>query len=344
MHMADALVSATVGGAFWAGAGGLMAYSARRVRQDLDERKVPLMGVVAAFVFAAQMVNFSIPGTGSSGHLGGGLLMAVLLGPHAAFLSMFSVLAVQALFFADGGLLALGCNVVNLGFWPCFVAAPLLFRPLAGQHPTRARLVASSIVAALVGVQLGSFGVVVQTSLSGVTELPLGAFFLLMQPIHLAIGVVEGLATAGVLLFLAAARPEVMAAGSPLSAGASVRRVLVGLLVATSVIGGGLSWFASTHPDGLEWAILGTSGQHELRGPGSGLHEVFAAVQDRTTVLPDYGFSVHDGEESAPNGSWPVVDAGTSVSGLVGSTLTLLAMLLFGAALRRSSRRPPEGG
>ena len=112
MHMADALVSPAVGGAFWAAAAGTIAYCSARVRKDLDDRKVPLMGVLGAFVFAAQMINFTIPATGSSGHLGGGLLLAIVLGPSAAYLTIASVLMIQALFFADGGLLALGCKHV----------------------------------------------------------------------------------------------------------------------------------------------------------------------------------------------------------------------------------------
>ena len=107
MHMADALLSPTTGGVMWAVTAATTFYSARKVQSQLDSRKIPLMGVLGAFVFAAQMINFTIPGTGSSGHLVGGLLLAILLGPHAAFLTLASVLTVQALFFADGGLLAL---------------------------------------------------------------------------------------------------------------------------------------------------------------------------------------------------------------------------------------------
>src|SRR5512138_2943361 len=125
MHMADALLSPAVGGTMWAVSAGTIAWCSTKVRTGLDEKRVPLMGVLGAFLFAAQMINFSIPGTGSSGHLGGGLLLAVLLGPHAAFLVMASVVAVQALLFGDGGLLALGCNAVNLGLLPAFVALPL---------------------------------------------------------------------------------------------------------------------------------------------------------------------------------------------------------------------------
>ena len=119
---------------------GVTLYSARKMRRGLDERRVPLMGVLGAFVFAAQMINFTIPGTGSSGHLGGGLLLAILLGSPAAFITIASILTVQALFFADGGLLALGCNIVNMGLFPCFVVYPRLYRPMVGKKPTSGRL------------------------------------------------------------------------------------------------------------------------------------------------------------------------------------------------------------
>src|SRR5674476_1389352 len=133
--MADALISPAVGGVLWGATAVTVAYSARKVRNELDESKIPLMGVAGAFVFAAQMLNIAIPGTGSSGHLGGALILAILLGPEAAFLVIASVLAVQALFFADGGLLALGCNIFNLGFFPAFIAYPLIYRKIVGRGP-----------------------------------------------------------------------------------------------------------------------------------------------------------------------------------------------------------------
>ncbi len=166
MHMADALISPAVGGVCGLAAAGLLARCARRLQRDLREDLVPLMGVLGAFVFAAQMINFSIPGTGSSGHLGGGLLLAVLLGPSAAFLVIASVLTVQALFFADGGLLALGCNLINLGFFPAFVAYPLLYQPLARGAYGTLRAGAAAVVAGVVGLQLGALGVVVETACS----------------------------------------------------------------------------------------------------------------------------------------------------------------------------------
>ena len=137
MHMADALISPAVGGAMWAATGALIGVSAKQLQRKFDDRRVPLMGVAGAFIFAAQMINFTIPGTGSSGHLGGGMMLAILLGPQAAFLTIASVLTIQALFFADGGLLALGCNMFNLGVFPCFLAYPFLYKPLAGNTPTK---------------------------------------------------------------------------------------------------------------------------------------------------------------------------------------------------------------
>ena len=125
MHMADALISPAVGGAMWAATAGLTAYSAKKLKKNLDEHKVPLMGVLGAFIFAAQMINFTIPATGSSGHLGGGMILAILLGPYAAFLVMASVLTVQALFFADGGLLGPGMQHLQSRFLPLFHRLPV---------------------------------------------------------------------------------------------------------------------------------------------------------------------------------------------------------------------------
>jgi cobalt/nickel transport system permease protein len=261
VHMADALISPAVGGAMWAATGVVVAYSSRRVRTDLDESKIPLMGVAGAFVFAAQMLNFAIPGTGSSGHLGGALLLAILLGPEAAFLVMASVLAVQALFFADGGLLALGCNIFNLGFFPAFVAYPLVYRRIVGTGPElrTGRVFTGAVLAAVVGLQLGALAVVLETTVSGVTDLPFSTFLLLMQPVHLAIGVVEGLVTAAVVLFVYRAEPELLerAAARRSLRGLRLGPLVVAFAVAAVVAGLGLSRLASMRPDGLEWSIAG---------------------------------------------------------------------------------------
>ena len=343
MHMADALISPAVGGAFWAASAGGIAYCANKVRQSQDDRHVPMMGVMGAFVFASQMINFSIPGTGSSGHIGGALLLAILLGPHAAFLVIASVLVVQALFFADGGLLALGCNIFNLGFFPAFLAYPLVYRPLAGGATGGARLWIASVVGAVLGLQLGAFSVVLETKMSGISELPFGTFVLLMQPIHLAIGVVEGLATAAVVSFVAKARPEALA---PLAAAPAARvawkPVVVGLALAAAAVGGIVSWFASTRPDGLEWSMAKVTGQEEIEGATSVVHEKAATVQQTTAFLPDYSFPApveepKEGEPPAAAGAWPSVSTGTSVSGVAGGGIVLL--LAGGLAFLLRGRR-----
>ncbi len=335
MHMADALISPAVGGTMWAASGALIAYSSKKVREGLDERKVPLMGVLGAFIFAAQMINFSIPGTGSSGHLGGGMILAILLGPYAAFLVMASVLVVQALFFADGGLLALGCNIFNLGFFPCFIAYPLIYKKITGDNPTQGKIMAGSIIAATIGLQLGAFGVVLETVFSGISQLPFKTFLLLMQPIHLAIGIVEGLVTAAVVTFIWKARPEILTAAEQgnVIGKTDMKRVIIGLIIAAAIAGGALSWFASANPDGLEWAMFRTSGKEELESHGHA-HKAMAGIQEKTALLPDYGFKKTEPEAGA-NPSWPAVEAGTSVSGLVGGVLTLLLVLLIGVILRR---------
>ncbi|MFH1129026.1 MAG: energy-coupling factor ABC transporter permease [Candidatus Omnitrophota bacterium] len=340
MHMADALISPVVGCTMWAATAGLIAYSAKKVREEADDRKVPLMGVLGAFIFAAQMVNFSIPATGSSGHLGGGMILAILLGPYAAFLVMASVLIVQALFFADGGLLALGCNIFNLGFFPCFVVYPLIYRKIIGDDFTQKRIMFGSLVAAIIGLQLGAFGVVLETVFSGISELPFRTFVLLMQPIHLGIGIVEGLVTTAVVTFVWKARPEILSAAErsvPIGK-VDMKRVLFGLVVAAAIAGGALSWFASSNPDGLEWAMLKTSGKEELESHET-VHATFAGIQEKTAFLPDYGFMKSESTEAEPKAGvktpWPAVDSGTSVSGLIGGALTLLMVVLIGLGLKR---------
>jgi cobalt/nickel transport system permease protein len=338
--MADALLSPAVGGAFWAGTIGMVGYASKKLKEHLDDKKIPLMGVLGAFIFASQMINFTIPGTGSSGHLGGGMILAVLLGPHAAFLVMASVLTVQALFFADGGLLALGCNIWNLGTYPCFVAYPLIYKPLAGDGRCPRGILLASLASGIVGLQMGAFSVVFETVLSGKTAIPFGTFLLMMQPIHLAIGIIEGFITAGVINYVRAARPEILDSSesfAPLVAGISLRNVLIGFVALAVATGGALSWFASAHPDGLEWSIAKVTGKREL--PVVREHGVPAAlksVQEKTAFLPGYGFKPPANEpkakEEAP--SWPAVDAGTSVSGLIGGVLVLVVVFGIGWAIR----------
>lgn len=337
MHMADALLSPAVGGTMWVATATLTGYSSKKVKKNLDDWTTPLMGVLGAFIFAAQMINFTIPATGSSGHLGGGMILAILLGPHAAFLTMASVLAIQALFFADGGLLALGCNIFNLGLFPSFFAYPFIYKKIVGNNPTRGRIVTGSIISAIVGLQLGAFGVVLETMFSGIAELPFAQFLLLMQPIHLAIGIVEGLATAAVIMFIWQARPELLE--REVSPGVAAKRfaikpVITGLIAATILTGGILSWFASARPDGLEWAMFHTSGSEELETPERSIYSSLAAIQGKTAFLPDYSFKTSDARAEEKSEAWPSVDPGTSISGLVGGAIVFLIAMGIGFGLK----------
>jgi cobalt/nickel transport system permease protein len=341
MHMADALISPAVGGAMWAATAGVAAYSIKKVQDGLDQKKIPLMGVMGAFIFAAQMINFSIPGTGSSGHLGGGLILAILLGPYAGFLTMASILTIQALFFADGGLLALGSNIFNLGFFTCFLAYPLIYKKIVGKEYSAKRSMIASMVTAVVGLQMGAFGVVLETVFSGKTELPFNAFVLMMQPIHLAIGIVEGLITAAVVSFVWKARPEILekAALNQALGSLSIKKVMIGLAVMAVFTGAVLSWFASSHPDGLEWSMFKTSGREELETTDP-THEKLAALQEKTAFLPDYGFKASGNEVQTEEQSenWPAVSGGTTVSGLVGGLMTLLLAAFMGFVINMRNK------
>jgi cobalt/nickel transport system permease protein len=296
----------------------ICAYAVKRIkRDDLCEKKVPVMGVMGAFVFAAQMINFTIPATGSSGHIGGGILLAAMIGGLPALLSISAVLIIQCLFFADGGLFALGCNIFNMGVVPCLIAYPLIFEPLVKKGMTAKRITPASIAAVVVSLQIGAFCVVLETLLSGVTALPFSTFLLLMQPIHLAIGVVEGIITAAVLCFVYKIRPEIMESTRDktlIQNSVSMKRVLAALAVTTVLAGGVLSIFASSQPDGLEWAINKIVGTTELKSANS-MIEKTERVQNAIAIMPDYDFKEAEKESSG---------AGTATAGIIGTALTFL--------------------
>ena len=344
MHMADALLSPAVGGGMWAVSAGTIAYCSAKVRRSLDDRKVPLMGVLGAFLFAAQMINFSIPGTGSSGHLGGGLLLAILLGPCAAFLTIASVLVVQALFFADGGLLALGCNIFNMGFFPAFVVFPFCYQRLIGPDPGKIRLTTLTMISAVVGLQLGPLAVVLETLASGISSLPPATFLVLMQPIHLAIGAVGGLVTVAVVSLVREARPDILHDCRDVGriGKSPVHQALLAFLLVALITAGGLSAFASKNPDGLEWAIAKTTGNAGLKAQQSGVHGILAQLQEKIAFLPDYGFRKQSEkrgtafpEKVTPDSALPA----TGVAGIVGTLVTLLLIFVSGLLLKKHSVR-----
>lgn len=333
MHMADALISPIVGGAMWTATACVAAYSIKKIKTELDDKKIPLMGVMGAFIFAAQMINFSIPGTGSSGHLGGGLLLAILLGPYAGFLSMASVLLIQALFFADGGLLAFGCNVFNLGFYTCFFAYPLIFKKIIKKGFSPKRIFIASMISSIIGLQLGAFSVVLETVLSGKIQLPFTLFLTFMQPIHLAIGIVEGLVTAAVVTFVWKARPDLIDRASA-NRKTSIKKVIIGFVCATVVIGGVLSWFASSNPDGLEWSLFKTLGNTKA-GSTDTVHEDLTNIQNKTAILPGYGFKKTNNDEDKTLNE----NTEKSISGLVGGVFTLVLAICTGFIVNIFKRR-----
>jgi len=314
MHMADALLSPGVGGGMYAASAVAIAYSVTKLKkEDPGESKIPLMAVSGAMVFAAQMINITIPGTGSSGHIGGGILLAALLGPFAGLLAIAAVLVIQCLFFADGGLLALGCNIFNLGVIPCLFVYPLLFKRVLSPSPTAKRIWIASVISVIVALQLGAFGVVLQTTASGVIALPFSAFALLMQPIHLAIGVLEGIITAAILSFVFAARPQILtsAAYAEKNTVKSAKLVIIVFACIAIITGAVLSLFASPNPDGLEWSIEKLTGSTELHASGP-VFDAFAAVQERLSFMPDYDFAPVAGIIGAA-----IVFAAAGVAGLL---------------------------
>ncbi len=337
MHMADALISPTVGAGFWALSLVGITYSSKKLKENLDDKLIPLMGVLGAFVFAAQMINFTIPATGSSGHLGGGLLLSVLLGPYAGFIVMASILIIQALFFADGGLLALGCNIWNLGFYTSFVAYPLIFKPIT-KHGKN--LVLGALISAIVGLQLGAFSVVLQTYFSGVSELPFKTFLLLMQPIHLAVGLVEGFVTAAVLKFVYVTKPElIFSTEAAKTSDYSLKKLVITFSVIAILVGGIFSWFASSHPDGLEWSVEKVYGKAELPEKEEGITAFLKKLQEKISFLPDYSFKRSETESSQNGETYPNIDGGTSVSGILGSFIVLLVVFSAGYLIKIFRKR-----
>ncbi len=300
MHLADgfldtktALVST---GMAVAGVG----VALRQVRISLEPRRMPLLGLAAAFVFAAQMLNFPVVG-GTSGHLVGGVLTAILLGPSAAVLVMTCVLLVQCLMFADGGLLALGANVFNMAIvsvcsgWLVF----RLVRRLVRTEEQRAVIFAAGF-AGWIGTVLPSIACAGQLALSGTASWSVA--FPAMANVHMLIGMGEGLATALVVTAVLRARPELILGASQM--GAAARSGFIGYgLVLTIGLALFVAPFACPWPDGLE-SVARRLG-FERRAWDSAIHAPF----------PDYHL--------------PYVGSATTATAIAGLIGTVIA---FGAA------------
>jgi cobalt/nickel transport system permease protein len=261
MHIPDGFMSVGVSVVLWILSVAAIAISLRRVNHDLDERKIPLMGVLAAAIFAGQMLNFAVTG-GTSGHLMGAAIATILLGPWAAILVMTAVVGIQALIFQDGGILALGANLFNMGVVGVavsFFTYRTVMRLARGQ---KWGVFAGGFLAGWLSIFVASLAVALQLALSGTS--PANLAIPAMGGIHALIGVGEGLITVGALGFLYAARRDLVIEGS--QGVASGKAVWIGGLVIAVALAV-LAPFASANPDGLEWVAEQRGFLDQAQGP-----------------------------------------------------------------------------
>ena len=252
MHLGNSVICPVTGVPMLAMMGTAAFWAFKNAKKGFTKELAAPLAAMTALVFALQMINFTIPTTGSSGHIIGAILLSALFGPYAAFLAISAILLIQALFFADGGLLALGCNIFNMGFIACFAAYPLVFKPLLDKN----KPVLGAILASIVALQLGSLAIVAESALSGSTSANIGLFTGLMQAIHLPIGLVEGIISA----------------------------FIISISGAALVLAGIISGFASKKPDGLEWSLLNMSESFAAQTQGM-LYSTLEAIQQKTAVF-----------------------------------------------------------
>jgi cobalt/nickel transport system permease protein len=307
MHIPDAFLSVLVSVILWVLSAAAIAYALRRVSKDLDERRIPLMGVLAAAIFAGQMLNFTVAG-GTSGHLMGAAIATILLGPWAAILVMTVVVGIQAFIFQDGGLLALGANIFNMGVIGVAVSYFVYrtLRQLLGSQ--RWSLVVSSFAAAWLSIEIAALAVALQLAISGTSTANL--VVPAMAGIHAVIGIGEGLITVGAILFLLTTRPDLVEAGGKAQ---PVGRLVwgVGLIIAVALAVA--SPLASANPDGLERVAEQQGFLDTAQGP-------------LYNIIPDYVFPGISNEAVA-----------TIVAGIVGVLIVLIVAL--GLAYLRHHRK-----
>lgn len=247
LHIPDGFLSTPVSIVGWVLLVAAVAYALRQTRGQLGDRQIPLMGVLAAFIFAAQAINFPVAG-GTSGHLLGGALAAVIMGPWAAVLIMTSVIAIQGLIFQDGGLLVMGWNILNMGVLTAFTGYFIyaLVRRLLGEG--RNSLLMAGAIGAWLSVMVGAIATALQLAISGTS--PLGIALPAMAGVHALIGLGEAVITVGALTFIYATRRDLLGIGEAAPGKASAGWVGVGLAIALVVAA--FSFAASPDPDGLE--------------------------------------------------------------------------------------------
>jgi cobalt/nickel transport system permease protein len=271
LHIPDGFLNIFVSLVCWGITALILAVAISRTNKSLGERQIPLMGIMAAFIFAAQMINFPVAG-GTSGHLLGGALAAIMLGPWAAMLVMTAVIAVQGLLFQDGGLLVMGANILNMGLLTAAIGYGL-YRGVFGMSRSAKLVVAG--VAAWLSVMAGAFATSMELWLSGTSNLQ--TVTLAMLGVHAVIGIGEALITVAALTFIFQTRPDLLDEKSP-SAQSGRGWVAAGVLIALAVIL--LSPLASVNPDGLNRVAMDLGFIHVAQsgsGPFAGYSIPFLA-------------------------------------------------------------------
>jgi cobalt/nickel transport system permease protein len=307
MHIPDGFLSTLVSILLWAISAGVVGYALWRVGRDLGERQVPLMGVLAAAIFAGQMLNFSVTG-GTSGHLLGAAIATILLGPWAAIIVMTTVVSIQALVFQDGGLLALGANLFNMaviGVTVSYFVYTSLHKLLSGK---KWGVFVSGFAAAWLSIFIASLACALELAASGTS--PANIAVPAMGGIHALIGIGEGLITVGALAFLYATRRDLLHIGEAAPAGgAAVWGAGLGIALLLAVF----SPLASSHPDGLEWVAEQKGFLDIAQGP---LFE----------IIPDYVLPGVSNEALA-----------TILAGVIGTLMVF--GVAFGVARARRSKK-----
>jgi cobalt/nickel transport system permease protein len=245
LHIPDGFLSLTVSLVCWLLALVGVGVALQKSQTSLGERQVPLMGVLAAFVFAAQMLNFTVAG-GTSGHLIGGTLTAILLGPWAGILTMTTVVSIQALLFQDGGLLVMGANILDMGIIATLVGYGVYRGVTSLASERRWSLFVGSFAGSWLSVVAAAAACAIQLAFSG--TFPLNLTLPAMVGVHMLIGIGEGLITAGALVFVAATRRDLLEPAGGRAGG--LQWATVGLVLALALTL--LAPLASPHPDGLE--------------------------------------------------------------------------------------------
>lgn len=265
MHLGNGIICPMTGIPMLLAAGAAAFWAFKKYKKDFSKSKILPLISVTALVFSLQMLNFSIPLTGSSGHIVGGILLAVLLGPYAAFLAICAILLVQAVFFADGGLLALGCNIFNMGIIACFAVYPLIYKPFEKRN----QIFLGAFLSSIAALQLGALAVVAEGVLSASVSGNVWNFAGLMSAIHLPIGIVEGIVTGCAVL--AAQRFGIKGFSS------------VAAFLAV-VFAGVIAPYASSKPDGLEWSLLNISDSVVLQTQYA-LYSFSENIQAKSSIL-----------------------------------------------------------